>query len=169
MRRGWRARSMRCSAIAGDEARWANEDGRPCSRDTGSSVSSTTSSRSTASCSRDTLQSLTMTAAAGRFTRRALLCITLVAIVHGLFFIWYQRPDWHTQWSDQDGYRRLAEVLATTGRFTRFPDAPQFVPEVLRTPAYPLFVATIYKVAGPGQLSVVLAQTALFAGVCLLV
>jgi 4-amino-4-deoxy-L-arabinose transferase-like glycosyltransferase len=110
-----------------------------------------------------------MTAAAGRFTRRALLCITLVAIVHGLFFIWYQQPDWHTQWSDQDGYRRLAEVLATTGRFTRFPDAPQFVPEVLRTPAYPVFVATIYKVAGQGQLPVVLVQTVLFAATCLLV
>ncbi len=80
--------------------------------------------------------------------RRALLCITLVAIVHGLFFIWYQRPDWATQRFDQDGYQRLGEVLATTGKFTRVPDSPQFVPEALRTPAYPLFVATIYKVAG---------------------
>jgi 4-amino-4-deoxy-L-arabinose transferase-like glycosyltransferase len=110
-----------------------------------------------------------MTTSAVRFPRRALLCITLVAIVHGLFFIWYQQPDWRTQWSDQDGYRRLAEVLATTGKFTRFPEAPQFVPEVLRTPAYPLFVAVIYKVAGPRQLPVVLVQTALFAATCLLV
>jgi hypothetical protein len=101
--------------------------------------------------------------------RRALLCITLVAIVHGLFFIWYQRPDWRTEWSDQDGYRRLAQVLATTGKFTRVPDAPQFVPEVIRTPAYPLFVATIYKVAGVRQMPVALAQTALFAAICLLV
>jgi hypothetical protein len=101
--------------------------------------------------------------------RRALLGITLVAIVHGLFFIWYQRPDWRTEWSDQDGYRRLAQVLATTGKFTRVPDAPQFVPEVIRTPAYPLFVATIYKVAGVRQMPVALAQTALFAAICLLV
>ncbi len=84
--------------------------------------------------------------------RRALLCITLVAIVHGLFFIWYQRPDWATQRFDQDGYQRLGEVLATTGKFTRVPDSPQFVPEALRTPAYPLFVATIYKVAGIRQM-----------------
>src|SRR5215831_21088150 len=159
MRRGWRTPSGRCSAITRDDARWASGDGRPCSRDMGSIASSTTSSRSTGSCSRDTLQSLAMTAAAGRFTRPALLCITLVAIVHGLFFIWYQRPDWHTQWSDQDGYRRLAEVLATTGRFTRFPDAPQFVPEVLRTPLYPVFVATIYRTFGVRQLPVALAQT----------
>jgi len=110
-----------------------------------------------------------MTTSPVRFLRRALLCVTLVAIAHGLFFIWYQRPDWRTQWSDQDGYRRLAEVLATTGKFTREPDAQPFVPEVLRTPAYPLFLAAIYKVAGPGQLPVALAQTALFAATCLLV
>jgi 4-amino-4-deoxy-L-arabinose transferase-like glycosyltransferase len=110
-----------------------------------------------------------MTTSAVRFHRRALLCITLVAIAHGLFFIWYQQPDWRTQWSDQDGYRRLAAVLATTGKFTREPDAQPFVPEVLRTPAYPLFLATIYKVAGPGQLPVVLVQTVLFAVTCLLV
>jgi 4-amino-4-deoxy-L-arabinose transferase-like glycosyltransferase len=110
-----------------------------------------------------------MTETATGIPRRALLCVTLIAIVHGAFFIWYQQPDWRTQWADQDGYRRLAEVLATTGRFTRYPDAPAFVPEVLRTPAYPLFVATIYKVAGTGQLPVALAQTALFAALCLLV
>ncbi len=101
--------------------------------------------------------------------KAALICITLVAVAHGLFFIWYQQPDWYTKWPDQEGYRRLATVLATTGKFTRFPDARPFVPEVLRTPAYPLFVATIYKVAGAGQLPVALAQTALFAAICLLV
>jgi 4-amino-4-deoxy-L-arabinose transferase-like glycosyltransferase len=101
--------------------------------------------------------------------RRALACITLVAVGHGLFFIWYQRPDWSTHWPDQDGYRRLGEVLATTGTFTRFPGAPHFVPEVIRTPAYPLFVAVIYRLAGTGQLPVALAQTALFAAICLLV
>jgi 4-amino-4-deoxy-L-arabinose transferase-like glycosyltransferase len=110
-----------------------------------------------------------MTTSAVRVPRRALLFITLVAIAHGLFFVWYQQPDWRTQWSDQDGYRKLAEVLATTGKFTRYPEATPFVPEVLRTPAYPLFLATIYKVVGPGQLPVVLVQTALFAAICLLV
>jgi len=103
--------------------------------------------------------------------RRALTLIVLAAIAHGLFFIWYQRPDWHTPaaWTDQDGYRRLGQALATTGKFTRAPDAPAFVPEVLRTPVYPLFLAAIYKVAGTGQLPVVLAQTALFALLCVFV
>src|SRR5262249_48369773 len=89
------------------------------------------------------------------------------AALHGLFFIWYQRPDWITQWSDQDGYRRLGQVLAETGRFTRFPDAPRFVPEVIRTPMYPAFVAVTYRVFGARQLPVALAQPALFVLICL--
>ena len=100
---------------------------------------------------------------------RSLVFVVLVAVAHGLFFIWYQRPDWNTQWTDQDGYRRLGQVLAATGKFTRFPDAVPFVPDVLRMPAYPVFVAAIYKVAGVHQLPVALAQTALFALICLLV
>jgi 4-amino-4-deoxy-L-arabinose transferase-like glycosyltransferase len=100
---------------------------------------------------------------------RTLALIVLVAVAHGLFFIWYQQPDWNTYWPDQVGYRQLAQALATTGKFTKSPDAPQFRPEVIRTPVYPLFVATIYKVAGTGQVPVALAQTALFAAICVLV
>src|SRR5262249_40681357 len=63
----------------------------------------------------------------------------------------------------------LGESLARTGKFTRFPDAATFVPEVIRTPAYPIFVAAIYTVAGVNQTAVALAQTALFILTCLLV
>jgi len=77
--------------------------------------------------------------------------------------------DWTTSWTDQGGYRRLGEVLAATGKFTRFPDATPFVPEVIRTPAYPMFVAVIYKLFGVRQVPVAVAQTALFVGICLLV
>src|SRR5262245_11823412 len=104
------------------------------------------------------------------FGFQTIVVITLVAVAHGLFFIWYQRPDWNTElWPDQEGYRRLGTVLAATGKFTRFPDARPFVPEVIRTPAYPLFLATTYKGAGTGQMPVALAQTALFAAIGLLV
>ena len=95
--------------------------------------------------------------------------VCLAATLHGLFFIWYQQPDWMTQWTDQDGYRRLGQVLAETGKFTRFPDAPTYVPEVLRTPLYPLFVATVYRLFGTRQLPVALAQTLVFVLVCLVV
>src|SRR6476619_7015179 len=101
--------------------------------------------------------------------RRSLWIVCLLATLHGLFFIWYQRPDWSTQWTDQEGYRRLGQVLAATGQFTRFPDAPTFVPEVLRTPLYPIFVALLYRPFGIHQLPVALAQTLVFVLVCAVV
>lgn len=100
--------------------------------------------------------------------RRSLLLVCAIAVCHALFFIWYQQPDWATQWSDQDGYRRLGQVLAATGKFTRFPDAPQFVPEVIRTPVYPLFVSLVYRLFGQQQIAIALAQTLLFAVICLI-
>ena len=100
--------------------------------------------------------------------RRLLVLICFVAALHGLFFIWYQRPDWYTQWSDQDGYRRLGAALATTGRFTRFPESAAYVPEAIRTPGYPAFVGAVYAVAGIHQLPVVIAQTPVFLLICLL-
>src|SRR5262249_7472555 len=92
---------------------------------------------------------------------------SLIATAHGLFFLWYQQPDWYSAWSDQGGYRRLGEVLADTGRFTRYPDSPVFVPEVLRTPVYPAFLAVVYRTAGRSQVAVGLAQTALFVAICI--
>jgi hypothetical protein len=101
--------------------------------------------------------------------RKWLLVILAIAMMHGAFYIWYQRRDWYTQWSDQDGYRKLAAALATTGRFTRYPESPTYVPEVIRTPGYPAFVAVVYAVAGLHQLPVVVAQTGIFAIICVLV
>ena len=102
--------------------------------------------------------------------RRALLIVCLIALAHAALYIWYQRPDWDTSWTDQVGYQRLGEVLATTGMFTRYPDAPIFVPEVVRTPGYPAFVATVYLVAGVGNhLAVAVAQAVVFTSICLLV
>jgi 4-amino-4-deoxy-L-arabinose transferase-like glycosyltransferase len=95
--------------------------------------------------------------------RRPLPLICLIAVLHGLFFTWYQRPDWYSRWSDQEGYRRLGQVLASTGKFTRYPDAPRFVPEVIRTPLYPAVVAVVYRAFGASQLAVALTQTALLA------
>ena len=60
-------------------------------------------------------------------------------------------------------------MLAQTGMFTRFPDAPRFVPEVLRTPLYPMFVAVLYKMFGVHQLPVALAQTVAFMLICIVV
>jgi 4-amino-4-deoxy-L-arabinose transferase-like glycosyltransferase len=101
--------------------------------------------------------------------RRSLWIVCLLATLNGVLFMVYQRPDWTTQWTDQDGYRRLAEVFAATGKFTRYPDAPQFVPEVIRTPVYPAFVAVIYTLVGHSHAAVAVAQIGVFVAVCLTV
>jgi 4-amino-4-deoxy-L-arabinose transferase-like glycosyltransferase len=95
--------------------------------------------------------------------------IVLIALAHAAFFIVYQRPDWPTQWTDQNGYLRLGRAISQTGHFTRYPDDPRFIPEVLRTPGYPLFVAAVDLTLGEGQLPVAIAQAGLYAGICLLV
>ncbi|MGH9387493.1 MAG: ArnT family glycosyltransferase, partial [Vicinamibacterales bacterium] len=100
--------------------------------------------------------------------RLGLVC--LVALLHAAIYIVHQQPDWATEWTDQVGYKRLGAVLAETGQFTRYPDSPAFVPEVIRTPGYPIFVAAVYKLFGlDNTLAVVVAQSFVFAGVCLLV
>jgi 4-amino-4-deoxy-L-arabinose transferase-like glycosyltransferase len=101
-------------------------------------------------------------------TRQSLVLVAIIAALHGAFFAYYQAPDWATV-ADQEGYRRLGRALAETGRFTRFPDAPEFVPEVIRTPGYPVFVALVYTLFGTSQIAVAAAQTALFGALTLIV
>jgi 4-amino-4-deoxy-L-arabinose transferase-like glycosyltransferase len=102
--------------------------------------------------------------------RRVLWAICLLALIHALAYIAYLRPEWGTSWSDQAGYKRLGTVLAETGEFTRYPDYEVFVPEVIRTPGYPAFVAVIYKMFGVGNdLAVTIVQALVFAALCVLV
>ena len=101
--------------------------------------------------------------------RRSLFAVCLVAALNGVLFMAYQRPDWTTQWADQDGYRLLGGVLASTGKFTRYPDSPEFVPEVLRTPVYPAFVALVYKTLGRSNAAVAAAQIVVVVGICVAV
>lgn len=101
---------------------------------------------------------------------RTLLVICTVALAHAAAYIVHQRPDWGVSWTDQAGYQRLGEVLATTREFTRYPDAPVFVPEVIRTPGYPAFVAAVYLVFGAGnQMALAVCQAFVFALLCVLV
>jgi 4-amino-4-deoxy-L-arabinose transferase-like glycosyltransferase len=101
---------------------------------------------------------------------RPLLLICAIALAHSAAYIVHQRPDWNISWTDQAGYQRLGEVLALTGTFTRYPDSPTFIPEVIRTPGYPAFVALIYRLFGIGnQMALVIAQAFVFAGLCVIV
>ena len=101
---------------------------------------------------------------------RPLLVICTIALAHAGAYIVHQRPDWSVAWTDQAGYQRLGEVLALTGKFTRYPDSPTFIPEVIRTPGYPAFVALVYRLFGIGnQMALVIAQAFVFAGLCSIV
>ena len=101
--------------------------------------------------------------------RRTLLLIVLVALAHAALFITYQRPDWEVAWSDQGGYQQLGAAMARSGEFTRFPESPVFIPEVIRTPGYPAFVAVIYRLFGERTMPVAIAQAFVFAAICLIV
>ena len=100
---------------------------------------------------------------------RARPIVVVIALLHAAFFIVYQRPDWNAAWSDQGGYQQLGAAMARSGEFTRFPESPTFIPEVIRTPGYPAFVAVIYKLFGVGTMQVAIAQAFVFVLICLLV
>lgn len=101
--------------------------------------------------------------------RGMLAAIAGIALAHAAFYIVYQQPDWSVAWTDQGGYRLLAHGLVTTGEFTRYPDAPSFVPEAIRTPGYPMFVAAVSLLFGESHLAVALVQAGVFAALCLVV
>src|SRR5688500_7697316 len=103
--------------------------------------------------------------------RKSLLIVSVVALLHAAAYIVHQRPDWGNgiSWTDQSGYQQLGAALATTGQFTRAPNSPTYVPEAIRTPGYPAFLAAIYLVFGVGnQMAVVVIQAFVFAGICLM-
>jgi 4-amino-4-deoxy-L-arabinose transferase-like glycosyltransferase len=102
-------------------------------------------------------------------SRAALAAILAAAALHATVYVVHERPEWTTAWTDQGGYRLLAEGLRQGGGFTRYPGVAPFVPEALRTPGYPLFVAAIFTLFGSHQLAVVLVQGGLFVTLCLLV
>jgi 4-amino-4-deoxy-L-arabinose transferase-like glycosyltransferase len=97
------------------------------------------------------------------------LLIASIALAHAALFIVYQRPDWETQWTDQNGYLMLGRGFALAGRFTRFVDTQAYIPEAIRTPGYPAFVGMLDVVFGESHLAIAIAQALLFAAVCLLV
>ena len=101
--------------------------------------------------------------------RRTLLLVTLIALVHAALFIVYQRPDWEVAWPDQGGYKQLGAGLAASGEFTRYPGSPVFIPEVIRTPGYPAFVAVFYRLFGERTLPIAIAQAFVFALICVIV
>jgi hypothetical protein len=65
--------------------------------------------------------------------------------------------------------RRALNPAIYAGRFPRFPFVTPFVPEAIRTPGYPLFVAAVTKLFGDHQTAVAVSQAVLFVLLCWLV
>src|SRR5437868_9948042 len=55
----------------------------------------------------------------------------------------YLAPDWDPVRDDQQEYLALARGIVATGEYTRATSAEGFVPEPLRLPGYPLFIAPL--------------------------
>src|SRR5262245_15605108 len=101
--------------------------------------------------------------------RLARVVIASVALAHAALFIVYQQPDWQTQWTDQNGYLMLGRNLAETGRYTRFPSTPSYIPEAIRTPMYPAFVALLDLLFGESRIVIATVHALLFAMICIVV
>ena len=63
----------------------------------------------------------------------------------------------------------LAHGLVASGQFTRYPESETFVPEAIRTPGYPMFVAAVLSVFGESHVAVAMIQALLFAALCVVV
>jgi len=95
----------------------------------------------------------------------AIVCVVLIAVLSKLtlaLLIFSYSPSGVFESTDSFEYQQLAINLGDHGIFSRATNAP-FEPEILRSPAYPLFLSGLYRVFGTHPLVVVLAQIALSA------
>ena len=73
----------------------------------------------------------------------AIFALASVGFLITLAYGAYLAPDWDPVRDDQQEYLALARGIAATGEYTRATGAEAFVPEPLRLPGYPLFIAPL--------------------------
>jgi len=83
----------------------------------------------------------------------------LLTVGYGL----YLQPDWESYRDDQVEYLALAHGLLDRGEFTRATQGEPFVPEPLRTPAYPLLRAGVCALTGCDHWPIAIVQGLLCA------
>jgi 4-amino-4-deoxy-L-arabinose transferase-like glycosyltransferase len=88
----------------------------------------------------------------------------LLTIAYGA----YLAPDWDPIRDDQRQYIALAHGIAERGEFTRASGAEAFVPEPLRFPGYPLFIAPLCAV-GCSHWAITVAQALLVAALVIVI
>ena len=85
-----------------------------------------------------------------------------------LFFIWYQQPDWATRWPIRTDTGSWPRASRRQRKFTRSQTRRSLFPEVFVRPCTRRSSPRSISVSATGQMPVALAQTALFAAICLL-
>jgi len=98
---------------------------------------------------------------------RLTIALALAAFVLTLAFAAYLSPDWPAR-DDQRQYVALAHALAERGQFTRALAGEPFIPESLRFPGYPLFLAPLCAV-GCSPWLVAVVQGVVLAALVILV
>lgn len=99
---------------------------------------------------------------------RPLALVVAVAVGLAVAYAAYLQPEWEPGRSDQVQYLALARGLAERAEYTRATAGEPFIPEPLRSPGYPAFLAVLCRTTGCGQWQIALAQTALLAGTVLM-
>jgi 4-amino-4-deoxy-L-arabinose transferase-like glycosyltransferase len=99
---------------------------------------------------------------------RFVLALALAAIALTLAYGVYLSPDWDPSRNDQVAYIALARGLVERGEYTRATLAEAFIPEPLRFPGYPLFLAPLC-LSGCSQWAITIAQALLLGALVLMV
>lgn len=94
---------------------------------------------------------------------RQLAAPVAISVLLVLAYAWYVQPDWESYRDDQFEYLALARGLVERAEFTRAGPNEAFVPEPLRTPGYPIFLAALCRTIGCGNWHIAIAQAALLA------
>ncbi len=99
---------------------------------------------------------------------RFVLALALAAVALTVAYGIYLSPDWDPSRNDQVQYLALARGLVERGEYTRATLAEPFIPEPLRFPGYPLFLAPLC-VVGCSQWAITIAQSLLLGALVLMV
>jgi 4-amino-4-deoxy-L-arabinose transferase-like glycosyltransferase len=114
-----------------------------------------------------------MSDAVARFMKRlrgeaAIVLLAGAGFLFTLAYGAYLAPDWDPGRDDQRQYIGLARGIVERGEYTRATGAESFVPEPLRFPGYPLFIAPLC-VVGCSQWTITFAQAVLVAALVVVV
>jgi len=107
----------------------------------------------------------------GAFLKKHGLLLLLFSVCVIRIVVWWHVSTLHpgrVLAADSNGYIEPAKALVQLGRFSVSPVYPD-IPETVRTPGYPAFIATVFFLLGENAQAVILAQVLLSLGSLVLV